>query len=192
MEPGTWIEPRAFAEPQAHGAAEDARRLLSGLALSAVFGLALGLRSGGFGLVEHALGVPAGLCAMGLLGVPPLYVLLTLFDAPLSLSEITSTVVRALASIGLVLAGLAPAVALLTVTIRSPHVASTAAQAALALASVIGGAPLLLRVFEKLGGASLKLKGGLLLCGFAVFAGAVSARTWQALLPILSGSGVCS
>lgn len=189
MEPGVLIETRAFAEPAAGTASDEGRRLLGGLFLSAVFGLALGARTGGVALLQHALGVPAGLCAMGLLGVPPLYVLLTLFDAPISLSEIASWVGRALASMGAVLGGFAPAVALLAVTIQSPYVAAFAARFGLAMACAIGGAPLLLRVFEKLGGPALKFKGSLLLCGFALFAGAVSARTWQALLPIL---GVCS
>ena len=187
MEPGVVIEPRAFSEP-ASCAAHEGRRLAGGLLLSAVFGLSLGARMGGVALLEHALGVPAGLCAMGLLGAPPLYVLLTLFDAPISLSEIVSFLGRALSAVGTVLGGLAPAVALLGVTIQSPDVAALAARAGLALACVVGGAPLLLRVFDKLGGrAALKFKGGLLLCGFALFAGAVSARTWQALLPILGG-----
>jgi hypothetical protein len=189
MEPGVLIEPRVFSAPEAGSMTDEGRRLLGGLFLSAVFGLALGARMGGLALLQHALGVPAGLCAMGLLGVPPLYVLLTLFDAPISLAEIATCLGRALASIGAVLGGLAPAVALLGVTIQSPYVASFAARFGLAMACAIGGAPLLFRVFEKLGGPALKFKGGLLLCGFAVFAGAVSARTWQALLPIL---GVCS
>lgn len=188
MEPGVSVEPGAFARAATGTAADEGRRLLGGLLLSSVFGLALGARTGGLALLQHALGIPAGLCAMGLLGVPPLYVLLTLFDAPISLAEIASWVGRALASIGALLGGLAPVVALLAVTIQSPHVASFAARFGLAMACAIGGAPLLLRVFEKLGGPALRFKGGLLLCGFALFAGAVSARTWQELLPIL---GVC-
>jgi hypothetical protein len=188
MEPDVSMQPSAFAQRATGTATDEGRRLLGGLLLSAVFGLALGARMGGLALLQHALGVPAGLCAMGLLGVPPLYVLLTLFDAPISLSEIASSVGRALSSIGAVLGGLAPAVALLAVTIQSPYVAGFSARFGLAMACAIGGAPLLLRIFEKLGGAALKFKGGLLLCGFAMFAGAVSARTWQSLLPIL---GVC-
>jgi hypothetical protein len=189
MEPNVSIEPPALAEVGAGSVAQEGRLLLGGLFLSALFGLALGARMGGTALLQHALGVPAGLCAMGLLGVPPLYVLLTLFDAPISLSELASGFGRALASVGGVLGGLAPAVAWWVVTIESPEVAALTARLGLALSCAIGGAPLLLRVFEKLGGSALKLKGSLLLCGFALFSGAVSARTWQALLPIL---GVCS
>ncbi len=189
MEPNVSIEPPALAEAGAGSAAQAASQLLGGLFLSALFGLGLGARMGGTALLQHALGVPAGLCAIGLLGVPPLYVLLTLFEAPISLSELASGFGRALASVGGVLGGLAPAVAWLGVTIESQEVAAFAARSGLAMACAIGGAPLLLRVFERLGGTALKLKGGLLLCGFALFAGAVSARTWQALLPIL---GVCS
>ncbi|MDQ2644206.1 MAG: hypothetical protein M3020_10350 [Myxococcota bacterium] len=187
MEPNVSIEPPALAG--ASSVAQEGRQLMGGLFLSALFGLGLGARMGGLALLEHALGVPAGLCAMGLLGVPPLYVLLTLFDAPISLPELASGFGRALGSVGAVLGGLAPVVAWLGVTIESPEVAAFVARLGLALSCAIGGAPLLLRVFEKLGGRGLRLKGGLLLCGFALFAGAVSARTWQALLPIL---GVCS
>src|SRR5688500_6847154 len=139
MEPGMSVEPSAFARPAAGIAADEGRRWLGGLLLAAVFGLALGARLGGLALLQHALGVPAGLCATGLLGVPPLYVLLTLFDAPISLSEIASWVGRALSSIGAVLGGLAPAVALLAVTIQSADVAGFAARFGLAIDCAIGG-----------------------------------------------------
>jgi hypothetical protein len=194
MERGISLDSPGFsnrAEPKLEGALgrAPAKTALVGLTSSALFGLALGARAGGADLVRHAIGVPAGLLAVVLLGVPSLFVLLSLFDAPLGLREIADESARAVGSVGLLLSGLAPAAALLVVTIQSATVAAGIARLALLLAGTIGGAPLLLRLFSKLDGArsGLRWKAALTLGGFAVFGVALSARTWQALLPILGG-----
>ena len=61
-----------------------AGRVATGAALSAVYGVALGAREGGSALLVHAIGVPAALLAVCTLGLPALFIVLALFDAPLS------------------------------------------------------------------------------------------------------------
>lgn len=171
------------------GASHELGRLAAGLALAAVYGLALGARSGGVSLVQHALGACAGLAAVGVLGVPSLYVLLALIDAPVSPSAMLSATARALASAGFVLAGLAPSAALLAVTIESPSAVAIVSRAGLTLAGGIGLYQLRQSVGISLVHLPLaqRLKCRVLLLGFCIFAMALAARVWFAL-PILQGA----
>lgn len=164
--------------------------MLSGLSLAAVYGLALGARSGGIGLARHALGAPATLLAVGAIAVPSLFVVLSLFDAPITLARAVSVTARAAASSGLLLAGLAPATALLVVTIDSATAAAFVARAGLVLAAAFGGLPLLAAFHAQLQPASTgtRWKSRLALLGFAVFSLALATRMASALLPILGGA----
>jgi len=175
--------------PDTRGATQELVRLAAGLGLAALYGLALGARSGGVGLLQHALGASAGLAAVGVLGMPALFVLLSLVNAPVSPSAMLSAGARSLASAGFVLAGLAPSAALLAVTIESPDAAAFVARAGLALAGGIGLFQLLSSVramlLELPSEARLKCYG--LLFGFSVFAIMLAARVWYAL-PILKGA----
>src|SRR5690606_21991871 len=92
-----------------------AGRLGTGAALSAIYGIALGAREGGIALLVHAIGVPAALLAVCGLGLPALFIVLALFDAPLSPTKAIAAAARGCASAGLVLAGLAPLAALYVV-----------------------------------------------------------------------------
>ena len=49
------------------GLGQELRRLFGGLSLAAVYGLALGARSGGLALLRHALGAPATLLAIAVI-----------------------------------------------------------------------------------------------------------------------------
>ena len=53
-----------------------ARRALVGAVLASLYGLALGARDGQLALLTHAVGVPAALLAVCILGVPSLYIVL--------------------------------------------------------------------------------------------------------------------
>lgn len=167
----------------------DVVRLASGLGFAALYGLALGARMGGASLLVHALASSAGLAAVGVLGMPSLFVLLALVNAPVSPGVMLSAGARALGSAGFVLAGLAPSAALLAVTIESPSAAAFVAQAGLLLSGGIGlyqlvGAVRRLFVGLPLG---LRVKSNALLFAFCVFAMLLAARVWYAL-PILRGA----
>jgi hypothetical protein len=163
--------------------------LATGLGFAALYGLSLGARTGGLSLVHHALSASAGLLAVGVLGVPSLFVLLALANAPVSPGAMLSHGARALGSAGFVLAGLAPSAALLVVTIESPSAAAFAARAGLLLAGGIGLYQLVSRVRTVLGELPLtaRFKGNALLAVFCVFAVLLAARVWSGL-PILSGA----
>ena len=175
--------------PETQSAAQELARLGAGLGLAALYGLALGARTGGMALVQHALGASAGLAAVGVLGIPALFVLLALVDAPVSPSAMLSAGARSLASAGFVLAGLAPSAALLAVTIESADAAAFVTRAGLTLAGGIGLYQLLSSVRAMLGELPplARYKCNALLCGFSLFAIMLAARVWHAL-PILKGA----
>ena len=130
-------EPLAV-EGLAASVSKELSRLGSGLLLSAVFGLSLGARAGGLGLLRHAVGAPLGLLAVAAVAAPALFVRLALMDAPLRAEQVLKAVAAATFAAGLVLAGLAPAMALLVVSIESAGAAAWISGLGLALAGGIG------------------------------------------------------
>ncbi|HEY3254645.1 MAG TPA: hypothetical protein VGJ91_11880 [Polyangiaceae bacterium] len=178
-----------LTSPQTQGVTQELARLGAGLGLAALYGVALGARSGGTALVQHALGASAGLAAVGVLGIPALFVLLALVNAPVSPGAMLSAGARSLASAGFVLAGLAPSAALLAVTIESPEAAAFVTRAGLTLAGGIGLFQLTSAVCVMLKDlpAQPRLKCHALLCGFCLFAIMLAARVWYTL-PILQGA----
>lgn len=175
--------------PTTPDVALELRRLLGGLCLAGGYGLALGARSGGLGLLRHALGAPLTLLSVGVIAVPSLFVVLSLFDAPITLERTLSATSRAAASSGLLLAGVAPATALLLVTIESASTAAFVVKAGLLLAGCFGGLPLLSAFNQalKAAPAATRFKGRCALLGFAVFGLALAMRMAFSLLPILGG-----
>jgi len=173
---------------ETHSAGQEFARLGAGLGLAALYGLALGARSGGVALIQHALGASAGLFAVGVLGIPALFVLLALVNAPVSPGAMLSAGARSLASAGFVLAGLAPSAALLAVTIESPDAAAFVTRAGLTLAGGIGLFQLTssVRAMLKELPPAPRLKCNVLLFGFSLFAIMLAARVWYTL-PILKG-----
>jgi hypothetical protein len=178
-----------LSSPATPELAGEFRRLLGGLCLAGSYGLALGARSGGLGLLRHALGAPATLLSVGVIAVPSLFVVLSLFDAPITLERTLAATARAAASSGLLLAGIAPATALLLVTIDSPGAAAFVARAGLLLGGCFGGLPLLAAFHEGLrtAPAGTRFKSRLALLGFVIFGLALAARMASALLPVLGG-----
>jgi hypothetical protein len=165
-------------------------RALWGLLLAAIYGLALGTRQGGAELWQHALGVPAGLAAVALVGVPSLFVFLALVDAPISSLAALSVAARALGVSGLMLAGLAPAAALFVVTIESGKVAAFAGLFGLLLAGGIGLVHLLNGLSRQLrhAGPTARAGGNAALAAFLLFAIGLCLRVWWGLLPIFGGA----
>ena len=174
---------------ETQGATQELARLGAGLGLAALYGLALGARTGGVSLVQHALAASAGLAAVGVLGIPALFVLLALVDAPVSPGAMLSAGARSLASAGFVLAGLAPSAALLAVTIESPDAVAFVTRAGLTLAGGIGLVQLTssVRTMLKDLPAERRLKCNALLFGFSLFAIMLAGRVWYTL-PILKGA----
>jgi hypothetical protein len=166
------------------------RSALVGVALAAVYGLALGSRAGIPSMVTHAVGVPVALLAVSALGVPALYIVLALFDAPLAPRDALTASVKGCAASGLVLAGLAPLAAVYVVGSDAPASASLAGGAGLVLGGLLG-----LRYFNAALRAALatadsatRALAGFVQLAFAAFAIALASRVWTSLLPLLGGA----
>jgi len=151
-------------------------RVALGLALSALFGAACAARHGLVAMLVHAVGVPLGFAAAAGLATPALCIGVAHFDLPLDAGGVGLTVSRAIAVAGRVMAGTAPAVLLLTVSVESHESASAVAAAGLALGGALG-----LREVVRGFGAGQRL----LLFAFVPFVVAITARVWWMTLPIL-------
>jgi hypothetical protein len=172
------------------GVTEYVFRALSGLALSSLYGLAIGARQGGRALLVHALGVPLGLLLVAVIGAPSLFVFLSLCKVPIDGRRLWGLAVRGLGNAGLLLAGLAPAAALFVVSSETPHAASGAVLVGLLLG---GGVALGRTTWEILRESVPGTMSSLLAAigvpiGFAVFAALLAVRVWSAVLPILGGA----
>lgn len=167
-----------------------ARRAVSGAGLSAVYGVALGARDGATSMLVHALGVPAATLAVCALGVPALYIVLALFDAPLSPRAAVAAAVRGCASAGLVLAGLAPLAAVYVVGSESAAGSALAGSAGLALGGLLGLRHLVATLREALerSDSATRLLATVAQLAFGLFAVLLAWRVWAALLPLIGGA----
>jgi len=179
-----------LGENDAPALGADLRRMGTGLSLSALYGIAVGARAGGLDLLEHAVAVPLAPLAVAGLGVPALFIVLTLFDAPIDPHATLAAAARGTATTGLVLGGLAPAMALFVTTSTSTFGAAVCAGLGLIAAGILG-----LRAFLRALGArfqdapdGVRAFCGFALAGFAVFATALAARMWWSVMPIFGGA----
>jgi hypothetical protein len=170
--------------------ADGFRRFGIALVLAAGYGLAVGTRDGGLSILKHAVAVPLAPLAVAAVGVPALLIVLTLFDAPVSPTAAFSAASRGAAATGLVLGGLAPAMALFVTTTTTRPGAAISVGLGLILAGIFG-----LRAFLRTIGAPLRdadslprTVSGFALAGFVLFATALSARIWWSTLPIFGGA----
>lgn len=115
-----------------------ALRVLAGVALSAFYGLALGARDGGAALLWDALSMPAAVLCVVAVAVPALFIGFAFLDAPIDPERMANVTGRAVATLGLVLAGLAPAAALFAVTTEGRAAAVLIATVGLAVAAFTG------------------------------------------------------
>lgn len=178
-------DPAAKASPR-----DDARRLGVGLALAAVYGLAIGTRDGGAAFLHHAAAVPLAPLAVAGLGVPALFIVLTLFDAPVNPARTLAAAARGAATTGLVLAGLAPAMSLFVTTTSSRVGAALCAGVGLIVGGALGLRAFLRGIDAQLreGSDGARVLGGFALLVFALFSIALSARVWWTSLPIFGGA----
>lgn len=184
----------SFAErltaPVASELSPELARLGAGLALAALYGLALGVRTGGLSLLQHAVGVPLGLALLVLLLTPSLAVLFALLDAPFAPRQVFSAIARSASLAGLALAGLAPATALLAVTVDSAALVTTMARLGCLLAATVALGQLLSTLWDALGGVSGETRGKarLLSLSFGAFVLVLGGRLFTLLLPELGGA----
>jgi hypothetical protein len=179
-----------LTKPELWQPRQELLRAGAGIGLAAVYGLALGARGGGAGLLRHAAGASVTLAILSVTLVPALFVALALTEAPVAPGELLSAAARALAATGLVLASVAPAAALLVVTIGNPDAAAVVGWLGLALAGGLGVLAFASAMRGHLAHASavVALKSYVALLGFGVLTLALAVRLFGALLPVLAGA----
>jgi hypothetical protein len=121
-------------------------------------------------------------------GVPALYILLAMVDAPVLPGPLAAATSRALGRTGIVLAGLAPGAALFMVTSTSDAAVRMVAVVGL----TIGGGVGLRALVRELGEAATTSRStryaSLGIAGaFTAFAVALAMRLWESFLPVLGG-----
>ncbi len=167
----------------------EARRLLVAFGLASLFGVALGLRVGGASMAVHALGVALGFAAVCGLAVPALAIILTLFDAAIDALGLARATARAAAAAGLLLAGLAPGIALFALTVEDAITVTLVGSLGLALAGAVGVRSFVLALAPQLRGSDARAMrlSWVALPLFLVFAAVLGARIWWVSLPLLRG-----
>jgi hypothetical protein len=185
--PTTWTE-RCLGRATSPTWAGEAQRLLLGGALAAVFGVALGLRHGGTSLVLGALGAPAGILAVAAVAVPAFAIVLALANAPLEATDLLSATSRAAMRAGLFLAGVAPALAMLVVTVEETVTVDIMGFGALLFAGAIAGHAFVAELRPALAGAPRGTRAilSVALPAFLLFAAVLAARVWWLALPMLT------
>ncbi len=165
-------------------------RLGVGLGLCAVYGLAMGARSGGASLLVHAWGVPAAVVAVVLGGLPALAIVLALFDTPIETRQIARCAGSGVAALGLSLAGLAPPVALFAVSSASDPVAAIVTAVGLFFGGSLGLRRMVSCFRDEIVEAPEEKRALAMLAVavFVAFAVVLAARVWLDTLPLL---GLC-
>jgi hypothetical protein len=169
----------------------EALRFAAGLGLAATYGVAIGARTGGAALVVPALGTPAALLTVGAIGVPAFAIVLALMNAPIDGARLVGVTARAIATSGLVLAGLSPAALLFALTSSTQDAAAGTAALGLTVAGGLGLVKLLAGLQRAIASAdsATRLLALLASLGFGLFAVALAARVWSSVLPALAQNG---
>lgn len=159
-------------------------RFAAATGLASTFGIALGVRGGPLSVLHHALGVTLGMLGVCGLAVPALAIVLMLADAKIDALGLVRATSRAAAHAGLLLAGLAPGVALFSLTVEDAITVSIVGAGGLLLAGWIGARSFRRDLAPTLGEGVL---GRLAVPSFIVFAAVLGARIWWMSLPLLRG-----
>ncbi len=160
------------------------------LALAAAFGAALGARGGPASMLRHAAGAPLAVLVVLGLALPALAISLSLVDAPIALLGLGRATARASALAGLVLGGLAPALALFSIAGEDAESGATFAVASLVAAGLVAA-----RAFRReldglltvAGAPERRRSASLLVAVFVLFSAVLAARVWWLVLPALRG-----
>ena len=185
--PPTWAQRWLGNVGTASWAAEGSRLLLA-IVLASLFGVALGLRSGGLSIALAALGAPAGIAAVAAVAVPAFAIVLSLANAPVEIMDLARATSRASIRAGLFLAGLAPGAALLVVTVEEAVTVTVAGFGALMIAGGIAAASFATDLRPRLAGAprATRIVMSVAMPVFLLFAAVLAARVWWLALPMLT------
>jgi hypothetical protein len=165
------------------------QRLGAALALSAAFGIALGMRAGGLGLPRHGAGVPLGLAVVALIVAPAFLIGLLHIGLRISAQKVADALSRAAAASGLMLAALAPLAALVVVTSETGIWAAAFGWLGLSLAGALGLRQLARDLAPLLAAepAGRRFQAWSAATCFGLVSALLAARVWAAALPVLEG-----
>jgi hypothetical protein len=165
----------------------EGQRLAIALGLSALFGVALGLRQGGVAIALAAVGAPAGILAVAALAAPAFAIVLALANAPVDAMDLAQATSRAAAKAGLILAGVAPGAALFVVTCEDAITVTMVGFGALTLAGAIAAHAFARELRPLLAAAPALTRRVMSLAMplFLLFAAVLAARVWWIALPAL-------
>jgi hypothetical protein len=185
--PATQTE-RWLAADAAPTWAGQGMRLLVASGFASAFGVALGLRHGGLSILQGALGAPAGILAVTAVAVPAFAIVLALANAPLQAMQLAQATTRAAMRAGIFLAGVAPAAALLVVTVEESLTVDIFGFGGLVFAGWIAARSFStdLRPARKAAPAVTRALLAFALPGFLLFAAVLAARVWWLALPMLT------
>jgi len=176
---------RTLLEPEPADLARDARRFAAGLALSSIFGLAVGSRFGTASMAVHAVGMPLAIVVVALFGTPAFFVGILHGGLDLDARTLASSVARGAATTGLVLAGLAPALALYALSAEEARSVAVLVALALGLAALLGQRAMFRSLPEEAGLRGARVFA--LRVAFGVFAAVLAGRVWWQVLPVFGG-----
>ena len=163
-------------------------RITAGLALSAVYGVALGARGGLESMVRHALTVPLSLAAVVTLAAPSFYILLAHGGSRLAPLPVLAAVRRGVGVCALLLGGLSPAATLLAVSSEGPLAAALYGALGLALAGVLGLRQLIGDLRLALSREDDTPRGShAAVLGFALFTALLATKIWAGM-PLFQGA----
>ena len=150
--------------------------------------MALGLRHGGLSILQGALGAPAGIVAVAAVAVPAFAIVLALANAPLQAMQLAQATTRATMRAGLFLAGIAPAAALLVVTVEDATTVDVIGFGGLVFAGSIAAASFStdLRPARRSAPAVTRALLSIALPSFLLFAAVLAVRVWWLALPMLT------
>jgi hypothetical protein len=183
--PTQWAE-RLLAPGTETTWSDELRRLVTAGALSSIYGLALGVREGPGAMVHHALSVPVAPLTVCLVAAPAFAILLALADASIEPLELARATTRAFAHTGLVLAGLAPCVALFMATADEPESGAIVGAIGLLAAGLLGLRAFAWDMARSLRNPSTRFRIATVL--FMLFVLTLAARIWSVSLAGLGGA----
>jgi hypothetical protein len=183
----SWSE-QLLGSPDAAGFRREGIRLAVATGLASLFGVALGLRAGGPGIVVHAFGVALGILGVCGLAVPALAIILAMANAPIDALGLARATARAAANAGLLLAGLAPGAALFAVTVEDALTVTLVGVGALGLAGVLAMRSFVRELRPQLDAAEAGLLSKVALPAFLLIAAVLGARIWWITLPLVRGA----
>jgi hypothetical protein len=184
--PATWTQ--RWLDAGSSSWAREGQRLLLAMGLASLFGVALGLRRGQAYILLGALGAPAGIAAVAAVAVPAFAIVLALANAPVDVMDLARATTRAAFRAGLLLAGLAPGVALLVVSCEDAITVTVTGFGSLLLAGALASRAFADGLRPQLEGAPRSTRAVMAVAMplFLVFAAVLAARVWWLALPWLT------